>query len=185
MESRKTQLAPLLKALNILKEEHQTLEAKYNAEKQKYDSTVLKIDNEKMNLVADSGKLETEYLKDETKYHSLSIQAQITECLQNKAANETLYKGSSDKRLSSQYKSYNELYKAKLQELDRMLKELKTQQRVVKESGEQNSKQVVMFNSLKKLLEVKMKSIAGGRKAEGASKEGGAGIEEENRLVLS
>ena len=56
--SRKTQLDPLLKALNKLKEEHQILESKYSSEKQKYDSTVMKLDNEKMGLVTDTDKLE-------------------------------------------------------------------------------------------------------------------------------
>ncbi len=72
------------------------------------------------------------------------------------------------------------MYKGKVNEQEVALKDLKRQQRSVRESGEQNTKQVVMFSNLKRLLEAKMKilSRSGAHPAE-------VGSEEYNRLVLS
>eukprot|EP01022_Parablepharisma_sp_SALTPOND_P016760 TRINITY_DN2530_c0_g2_i1.p1 TRINITY_DN2530_c0_g2~~TRINITY_DN2530_c0_g2_i1.p1 ORF type:complete len:595 (-),score=144.20 TRINITY_DN2530_c0_g2_i1:119-1903(-) len=180
IESRKSQLDPLLKPLNALKEQCKTLEAKYNEQKQRYDATLFKLDNEKSGLQNDVEKLEVEYLKHESKYHSLGIQAQLTEAAQSRAANELLFKTSADKRLSTQYKCYTDQLKAKVAELEAVLKEAKGQQRSVREMAELNSKQVAMFGTLKKLLEVKLRTmnVAAG---EGLQEKG---AEEYNRLVL-
>ena len=58
IESRKSQLDPLLKELHVLKERHQQLEAQYNQQKQLYDSTALRHEKEKAQLVEDTTKLE-------------------------------------------------------------------------------------------------------------------------------
>ena len=58
IESRKSQLDPLLKALHNLKEKYQTMETKYNEQKQKYDSTVMKLENERAGLKTEADKLE-------------------------------------------------------------------------------------------------------------------------------
>ncbi len=182
IESRKTQLDPLLKALHTLKDQCQELEARYGAQRQQYDSMVMKCENEKAGLTAEAQKLEAEYQKDESQYHSLNIQAQITEAAQNRAANELLFKASADKRLSTRYKCYTEMMKAKVMEQETAMKELKTQQRSVRESTEQNSKQSIMFGNLKRLLEAKMKSLGGA--GAGAAPVAATGSEEYNRLVL-
>lgn len=56
--ARKAQLEPLLKAMKQLKEDCETMESQYNAEKQRYDSAVLKSENDKMSLVSETDKLE-------------------------------------------------------------------------------------------------------------------------------
>lgn len=182
IESRKAQLDPLLKSLNVLKEQYKTLEIKYNEQKQKYDATVLKLDNERAALTGETDKLGSEYIKDESKYHSLSIIAQITEISQARATNEVLYKTSADKRLSTQFKSYTDQLKQKIGELENLMKDAKVQQKQVRDSAELNSKQLAAFANLKKLLEIKLKTLSGaGMPNEGA---GEKGAEEYNRLVL-
>lgn len=58
LESRKAYLDPLVKEKNAVTEKFQTLETKYNIEKQKYDSAMTKIDNEKRDLTIEVEKLE-------------------------------------------------------------------------------------------------------------------------------
>ena len=58
IDSRKSQLDPLLKDLHVLKEKHQKLEALYTDQKQKYDNAVLSADKDKAKLVEDTDKLE-------------------------------------------------------------------------------------------------------------------------------
>lgn len=77
------------------------------------------------------------------------------------------------------------MYKAKLSAQDAAISELKVQQKSVKDLAEQNSKQVVMFTNLKKLLEVKLKTLTGAGGVMGGPAEGEVGREEYNRLVLS
>lgn len=178
IESRRTQLDPLLKPLTALKDQCKALETRYNDAKQQYDSRMFKIENEKAGLQSDVDKLGSEYLKHESKYHTLGINTQITEAFQTRAANEVTYRTMADKRLSTQYKSYGEQLKARTAELERTLKDAKTQQRAVRETADQNSKQILGFANMKKLLEVKFRSLSG---TNGAHERG---VEEPNRLVL-
>ena len=124
-------------------------------------------------------------MRDESKYHTLNIQAQISDCAQHKASNEALYKSSPDKRLNAEHKTYQEYYKAILAQQEQLLKDTKNQQKAVRESAEVNTKQVQMFLNLKKLLEVKLRTLSPGGQREGGPKDGGAATEEYNRLVLS
>lgn len=178
IESRRTQLDPILKPLTTLKEQCKTVETNYNNAKQQYDSKMFKIDNEKAGLQADVDKLGSEYLKHETKYHTLAINTQITEALQARAANEVMYKTTADKRLSTQYKSYSEQLKARVSELEKTLKDAKVQQRSVRENADQNSKQIIGFANMKRLLEIKLRTV------NGAEDNREKGVEEPNRLVL-
>jgi len=178
IDSQRSLLDPLLKPLNALKEQSKTLEAKYNNAKQQYESKMFKIENEKAGLQVDVDKLGSEYLKHESKYHTLAINTQITEALQARTANEVMYKTTADKRLSTQHKSYSEQLKARIAELDKILKDAKTQQKSVRETADQNSKQIIGFANMKKLLEIKLKSLNGA----GDTRE--KGVEEPNRLVL-
>ena len=178
IESRRSQLDPLLKPLNVLKEQCKEIETRYNNQKMIYDNQMYKIDNEKAGLVNDVNKLGTEYLKEESKYHSLGIWAQIYEAWQGRTTSEVSYKTSADKRLSTKYKSYSDQLKARISELEGTLKEAKGQQRAARETAESNSKQTIGFANMKRLLEIKLKSLKGGEQS--AEK----GSEEYNRLVL-
>jgi len=62
IESRKSQLDPLLKTLHALKEKYQAVENRYNEQKQKYDSMMLKLDNERSGLQNETEKLEVRFL---------------------------------------------------------------------------------------------------------------------------
>ncbi len=57
IDSRKSQLDPLLKELRALKDKYQEVESRYNEQRQQYDSTVFKLDNEKAGLVSEAEKL--------------------------------------------------------------------------------------------------------------------------------
>jgi hypothetical protein len=102
-------------------------------------------------------KLEGEYLRDESKYHSLSIQSEINEVFSSLSATELSYKTSPDKRLNTQYKSYNEWYSSYISEQEARLKTLRVQQKEAKSESDINSSQITLYGNLLRILEAKAK----------------------------
>jgi hypothetical protein len=71
-----------------------------------------------------------------------------------------------DKRLTPEFKSYQDFFKAKLQQQETIVKDLKSHQKHIKDNSENFVEQMNMFKNLKQLLVIKAKS----------AKEGGDGM---------
>jgi hypothetical protein len=137
---------------------------------------VSKSEKEKQDRQKGLERLEGEYLRDESKYHSLSIQAEINEVYSSLAATELSYKTSPEKKLNTQYKSYNEWYTAYVAEQETKLKALRIQQKEAKSESDINSTQITLYGNLLRILEAKSKM--------GKSVEKLEGNQGEDRLVL-
>ena len=113
-------------------------------------------------LDEDTNKLWKEYKEEESKYHSLNIQTRIYDALKKTIQTESQYLKSSDARLSQDFKSLSEMYSAKLEHEDEMIKDLKKHQRYVKENLENNVLQVKLFSDLARILEIKRHALLAG-----------------------
>jgi len=182
LESKRKSLTPQAQAFKTLKEKCLKIEEEYNVQKQKYEAAVMKVESELNSLQSDMSKVENDYLRDETRYHTLQMQSSIHSAIQKKVNNEVLYKSSADKKLNNQFKSYSDWYKNKQIQQDQSLKELKSKQKYVKENLDKNSKQVVLYGNLKKLLEFKSRSLKSNSK--NRNEYGYGNSEEQNRLVI-
>lgn len=104
----------------------------------------------------------TEFKEGETKYHQNNIQADIYESFQKRLSNEAKHLADPNKRLSPEFKSYQEFFNAKLRQQEVLIKELRAHQRHIKDNTENYSNQMSLFKNLRTLLEIKRKTLAEG-----------------------
>ena len=107
-------MAPEIKRLRTLRNKYGEIEVEYNERKRNYDAVVGQLDTEKDRLDKDMGHGLTEYKESESKFHANNIQADIYEAFQKRLALESKYLADPQKRLSPEFKSYQEFFNAKV-----------------------------------------------------------------------
>ena len=86
----------------------------YNERKRTYDSVQGNLDQEKERLDKEMGHSLSEYKESEGKFHANNIQADIYEAFQKRLSNEAKHLADPAKRLSPEFKSYQEFFNAKV-----------------------------------------------------------------------
>lgn len=117
---------------------------------------------EKERWQKDMGNALTEYKESESKFHQNNVQADIYETFQKRISNEAKHLSNPEKRLSPEFKSYQEYFNAKLRQQENIMKDLRAHQRHIKENTENFSNQMKLFKDLRQLLEFKRKTVAEG-----------------------
>lgn len=67
-----------------------------------------------------------------------------------------------DKRLSNEFKSYQDFFNAKMRQQENIIKDLKNHQRHIKDNSENYALQVKLFKDLRGLLEIKRRTLVQG-----------------------
>jgi len=67
-----------------------------------------------------------------------------------------------EKRLSAEFKSYQEFFNAKLRQQENVMKDLRAHQRHIKDNSDNFGTQMQLFKDLRSLLDVKRKTVAEG-----------------------
>jgi intraflagellar transport protein 81 len=182
LKEKKSKLAPQIKQLRSYRKKYEEKEGDYLKYKKSYENTLMSFEADKKNLQEDTNKLWKDYKEEETRYHSLNIQSRIYDALKKTVHAETQFLKTPDARFSDDFKSLSEMYSAKLEQQDEMVKDLKKHQRYVKDNLENNSMQVKLFDSLAKILQVKKHAVlAGDQDGIGYEDTGAAGYD---RFVL-
>lgn len=114
VKDKKQKLAPEIKKLRGFRQKFTDLEAIYNEKKKQYDAVVQNLDQEKNKLDDDVKQLFDDYKQEETKYHYNNIQNEIYDAFLKRIGNEAKFLNTPDKRLSAEFKSYQEFFNAKL-----------------------------------------------------------------------
>jgi len=84
----------------------------------------------------DIGSQFKEYKENESKFHQNNINAEIYDSFQRRIANEAKHISNPDKRLSAEFKSYQEFFNAKLRQQENVMKDLRAHQRHIKDNTE-------------------------------------------------
>lgn len=155
LKEKKTKLAPQIKQLRAYRKKYEEREEGYNKAKKSYENTLMSFEADKKNLEEETNKLWNDYKENETRYHSLNIQTKIYESIKKMVHMETQFQKNPDARFDDKYKSLSEMYSAKLEQQESMIKDLKKHQKHVKDNLENYSLQVKLFSDLQKILEVK------------------------------
>lgn len=113
-KEKKNRLAPEIKKLRTLRTKFAEVEMEYNDKKKAYDFTQSKVDSEKERLDKDMGHAWTEYKEQESRFHANNIQADVFEAFQQRIMHEAHFMSNPDKRLSPEFKSYQEFFNAKV-----------------------------------------------------------------------
>lgn len=153
ISSRKAQLAPIIKELRPLREQCQEITAEYEQKKQIYDSTAAglesttaKIEQEVQNLrdELNSGESARELIKAESAIANVKL-----ECVEE----EMRYYVSNSP--ADKNKSLREKLSHLITEQEKLSRQLKDDQRLVKENQANRERQMKLWADLKKLMECK------------------------------
>ncbi|KAK7873068.1 hypothetical protein R5R35_000352 [Gryllus longicercus] len=151
--SKKAQLAPILKELRPLREKCQEVTEEYERKKQTYDSTAAGLESTTSKLEQVVRNLREEVLSNESKYHHLQAEIIITQVNIDRLSDElrNYVSGShSDKN-----KSLREQLMNCINEQEKLSRQLKDDQRLVKENQNNRARQMKLWTDLEALLECK------------------------------
>lgn len=137
-----TKHSPLIEEHHKIKSEYEQLTPVLNQKKQIFDSSVADIQNEYNKVKENFTKNETLFKECQNKYHQLNISLKSTDELIKRYEAENAYLNKKDKKLNEKYKSYTEYYKKIINEQDNFLKDLKEKQKRIKDTYEDNTRQV-------------------------------------------
>mmetsp|Transcript_45883 Transcript_45883/g.82594 ORF Transcript_45883/g.82594 Transcript_45883/m.82594 type:complete len:673 (+) Transcript_45883:68-2086(+) len=156
LKEKKNKLAPQIKALRSVRQNFQQVEVRYMEKKGVYDQVKSQVDAELSKISGDVKQLESEVLEAEQNYHELNMQLATAESKLQRAHTETkcLRK---EARHSQDYATLSEEYSAEIGKLDEQCRDLRKEQKVVKETHEDNLKQKRAFMQLEKLMQIKFK----------------------------
>lgn len=156
LKEKKNKLAPQIKALRSVRQSFQQVEVKYLEKKNAYDQAKSATDAEHTKVLGEVKQLETEVLEAEQNYHELNMQLCASESKLQRAHRETrcLRK---EERHNKDFATLSEQYTAEIGRLDESVRELRKEQKLVKETHESNLKQKKAFIALEKLMNVKLR----------------------------
>jgi len=156
LKEKKNKLAPQIKALRSVRQNFQQVEVKYLEKKSAYDQAKSSMDGELSKVSGEVRQLENEVLEAEQAYHELNMQVCAAESRLQRALRETRCQRREEK-YSQEFATLSEHYATEISRLDELCRDLRKQQKVVKETHEGNLKQKKAFSQLEKLMMVKLK----------------------------
>eukprot|EP00397_Hematodinium_sp_SG-2012_P019843 GEMP01020413.1.p1 GENE.GEMP01020413.1~~GEMP01020413.1.p1 ORF type:complete len:672 (+),score=176.12 GEMP01020413.1:115-2130(+) len=156
LKEKKNKLAPLIKSLRTVRQTYQVVETKYLEKKNTYDAVKTQVDQEHDKTHQEVQKLEHDVMMQEQKFHELnvmlaSVDARVTRadkelrCIQGK------------ERYCSEFASLGAVYSGEINKLEQISRELRKQQKEVKESYESNRTQRNIVSQLEELMVVKLR----------------------------
>jgi len=156
LKEKKNKLAPQIKALRSVRQNFQQVEAKYMEKKSIYDQAKSTVDGELSKVAGEVKQLETEVLESEQNYHELNMQLCNADRKLQRAHREArcLRK---EERHTKDHQTLADEYTTEISRLDEQCRDLRKEQKVVKETHEDNLKQKRAFMQLERLMTVKLK----------------------------
>jgi intraflagellar transport protein 81 len=156
LKERKNQLAPQIKELRTVRQRYQEMETQYLEKKASYDNTAVGLETERIKLEQECNAFQEDCLREESQYHLLQHLIQMKNALYEKIQQEEEFEKGNG-RLLRDIKSFQELYKNKVAQQESLTKELRKQQKHLKENTNEHHEQRQMFENLMKLLQCKIK----------------------------
>ena len=186
IRSKKESLAPLLKEVRPVRQQHKELQAAHAEKKTTYDAVYVGLEAKRSQLESEAQQLWEEKTAHESRYHYLHALKQSVELQQQKVAAEMKCYTSSGKAGDKSRKSLRDQYTRKILEQESLGRALRDKQKDVRGNHEHNLKQVKMWQNLRSLLQAKQESHeARAREKEEEKMAQQAMIHNPDRLVLS
>lgn len=143
IDAAKNKHAPLIEEHAKIKQEYELLQPIYDKKKQIFDQSVSDVQSQYNRIKDEYNKYELSFKENQNKYHQLNISIKINEEMIKRYESESTFLAKNDKRMSEKYKNYTEYYKAITTEQEGYLKDLKEKQKRLKDSYEDNTRQVI------------------------------------------
>lgn len=184
IESKKAFLAPLIKSVRPLRQQHQELLAVHAEKKQTYDGVSAGLQAQRSGLEREVHALWEETLAEESRYHYLQCMLKSIDLQKERVAAEMRCYVSSDP--AEKRKSLRDQLTRKIQEAENHGKALRDQQKEIKESFTSTLNQVKLWRDLKRMMEVKKECFLQSQHEKSQAKAAEEKImAEENRLVIT
>lgn len=184
IESKKAFLAPLIKSVRPLRQQHQELQAEHAEKKQTYDGVSAGLQAQRSGLEREVHALWEETLAEESRYHYLQCMLKSIDLQKERVAAEMRCYVSSDP--AEKRKSLRDQLTCKIQEAENRGKALRDQQKEIKESYTSTLNQVKLWRDLKRMMEVKKECFLQSQHEKSQAKAAEEKImAEENRLVIT
>ena len=184
IESKKAFLAPLIKEVRPLRQQHQELLAIHTEKKLTYDGVAVGLHSQRSGLDKEVRALWEETMAEESRSHYLQCMLKSMHLQQERLAAEMQCYVSSDP--AEKRKSLRDRYARKIQEAENQGKALRDKQKEVKDTHTGSLNQVKMWKDLKTLFEVKRECFVRGQQEMSEAKAAEEKIiAEENRLVIT
>merc|ERR1719265_233963 len=156
LKEKKNKLAPQIKALRTVRQTFQTVEATYLEKKNLYEQAQLAVNAELQKYSGEVVALQKEVDETERQYHELHVHLCSAESRLNRAHREQKCQRGEDS-YSKEFSSLSAQYSAELIKMEQISRELRKQQKVVKETHEDSLRQKQSFIQLENLMKVKLK----------------------------
>jgi len=158
LKEKKNKLAPQIKALRSVRQNFQQVEAKYLEKKSTYDQAKTSMDGELSRVAGEVRQLETDVQEAEQSYHELNMKMSTADSKLARARKEaSCVRKEGGMRYSPEYQTLSEHYQKQIQLMDEQCKDLRKEQKEVKDTHEDKLKQKKAFMQLERLMQVKLK----------------------------
>eukprot|EP00817_Percolomonadidae_sp_ATCC50343_P005606 CAMPEP_0117422764 /NCGR_PEP_ID=MMETSP0758-20121206/3546_1 /TAXON_ID=63605 /ORGANISM="Percolomonas cosmopolitus, Strain AE-1 (ATCC 50343)" /LENGTH=640 /DNA_ID=CAMNT_0005205595 /DNA_START=206 /DNA_END=2128 /DNA_ORIENTATION=- len=154
--SKRNELAPTVLKMKEVRRKYQDIQQEYSEKEAIYENAKVSLEASRQSNQSDIDVIRSEVERSESLYHLLNAQLELADIAKQQVVEEQEYARSKTKNLNAQYKSYEDMYTQRLSSLEEASKELREEQRFVKENHEPNLEQISGFQNLKKLLEMKL-----------------------------
>lgn len=165
LSHRKEQLGPKIKELRSVRERFQENEQEYLEKKTVYDNTAVGLETERIKLEQECNAFQDDCLREESRYHQLQCLISIEDAKFEKIKHEMDFEQGNGKLLRD-FSTFQDLYKHKISQQESLSKELRKQQKNLKETSTGSVQQRKQFDNLFQLLQVKIKYVGGPEQAE-------------------
>lgn len=139
--------APLLDKLNKIKVEYEQLLPSYNTKKNAYENAIADSQSAFLKTKEEYEKSEQEFRNFQNKYFTMQMNIKYNDEMIKRYESETYYLNKNEKRLNEKFKSFKDYYSAYITEQDTFLSDLKDKQKHIKETYDDNLRQVILCNS--------------------------------------
>lgn len=182
---KKALLAPMLKELRPLRQQHQELLATHTQKKLAYDTMLAGLESKRSTLEQEVRMYWEEIIGEHGKYHYLQSMLKLMGLHTQRLATEMKCYTSSDP--AEKRKALRDQLTRKIQEQENQGKELKAMQKEIKETHADSMKQVKMWKDLRRLFEIKKECFVQGeqQKIQSTATTQQNSATGEDRLVLS
>jgi len=151
INDKKSLLAPIIKQLRPLRQQHQELTAEFEDKKTQYDGTAAGLESNRAQLEQTVTALREECFQGESRYHYYQSMCKILQTKIDRAVQEQKYYATGDKR-----QSYRERFNKKIQEQENLTRILREKQKDVKQNHESEAEQANMWRDLEKIMKCKL-----------------------------
>ena len=184
--AKKALLAPLIKEIKPLRQQHQELQAIHAEKKVTYDTVYAGVDAKKSHLELEVRSYWEEKTAHESQYHYLQAMKQSIELQQQKVAAEMKSYMGRDMEKNEKRRSLRDQYTRKIQEQENLGRALRDKQTEVRKNHAHNMQQVKMWQDLRSLLKAKKDSYEAARLQRNEEKAAQkVMLENPDRLVVS